>query len=218
MSRIVSIEGNIGSGKSTLITRLKQYVSDHPSIHTIQFIQEPVDEWNEMKDAEGKSIVENFYANQKEYAFSFQIMAYITRLRKIIQAVDDHPDCIYVCERSLETDRNVFAKMLYDNQKIRDIDWRIYNYWFDTFLDKIQTNTIIYVSTKPSICHMRVQERDRKGEESIPLEYLQACDDYHTRWLTHTTIPVKTMNGNIDINDQEQYQKLIQSVLDVITT
>ena len=85
MPYIISIEGNIGSGKSTFLTYLKKYINgvNMNGNSNIQFIQEPVDEWNEIKDSNGESILEKFYNNQKEYAFSFQIMAYITRLRKL---------------------------------------------------------------------------------------------------------------------------------------
>ena len=47
MPVIVSIEGNIGSGKSTFIRQLQTYTKTHthPQAYPITFIQEPVDEW-----------------------------------------------------------------------------------------------------------------------------------------------------------------------------
>ena len=74
---IISIEGNIGSGKSTLLERLKEVCQLDPSIC---FIQEPVDIWNTIKDSSGETILEKYYDDQHKYAFSFQMMAYITRL------------------------------------------------------------------------------------------------------------------------------------------
>ena len=61
MSFIVSIEGNIGSGKSTLLKELKK-CSDLNN--KFVFVQEPVDEWNNIKDSSGESIIQKFYANQ----------------------------------------------------------------------------------------------------------------------------------------------------------
>jgi deoxyadenosine/deoxycytidine kinase len=221
MPTIISIEGNIGSGKSTFIKYLKKYTNDiiHPSVYSITFIQEPVDEWKTIQDSNGESILEKFYANQKEYAFSFQIMAYITRLRKIVDAIELNPEGIFICERSLETDKYVFAQMLYNDHKIREIDWIIYNYWFDTFVDKIKTNKIIYIQTSPDKCYHRIKQRDRTGESNIPLEYLQNCHDYHERWLrdthsTHTTIT--TIDGNIDIHDTTTYEAVLQITLQEI--
>ena len=44
MSRIevTSIDGNIGSGKSTLMANLRDYYKDDPNVI---FLKEPVDEW-----------------------------------------------------------------------------------------------------------------------------------------------------------------------------
>jgi deoxyadenosine/deoxycytidine kinase len=216
MTRIISIEGNIGSGKSTLIRNLKNFVTDNPLYENVKFIQEPVDEWNLIKDENGTSIIVNFYSNQKEYAFSFQIMAYITRLRKLINNIELYPNCIHICERSLETDKYVFAKMLYDDKKIREIDWNIYNYWFNTFLEKVPTDLIIYVNTSTENCNTRILQRNRDGESSIPFEYLQSCHNYHNSWLSNTKIPVNTINGNIDITNSDKYNKFIKSVMEMI--
>ena len=48
-TRIFSIEGNIGSGKSTLLESLKNELII--SNQKIIFMKEPVDEWEEIKDA-----------------------------------------------------------------------------------------------------------------------------------------------------------------------
>ena len=220
---IISIEGNIGSGKSTFVKHLQKYTDTtvHLPHHAetynaITFIQEPVDEWNSIKDSNGESILEKFYKNQEEYSFSFQIMAYITRLRKIIDAIEQNPNGIFICERSLETDKYVFAQMLYDDHKIREIDWIIYNYWFDTFITKINTNKIVYIQTSPDNCYNRIKQRNRLGEDSIPLEYLQNCHKYHEQWLENTNTNVTTINGNIDIQDTYTYTSILQTTLQEI--
>jgi|TARA_B110000211_G_scaffold77917_1_gene91375 deoxynucleoside kinase len=218
MPFIVSIEGNIGSGKSTFIKYLNKYAKTNVDcIHRdIKYIQEPVDEWNNIKDSGGESILQKFYSNQEEYAFSFQIMAYITRLRKIIESIDQFPNAIHICERSLETDKHVFAQMLYDDKKIKEIDWVIYNYWFSTFLDKCKTNLIIYVNTTPENCHARVKLRDRLGESNIPLTYLQNCHTYHEKWIRHTKVNTLVLNGNTDVQDKQSYTIVLENTLNAI--
>ena len=47
------------------------------------FLQEPIDDWESIKDKDGTTMLEKFYGNQDRYAFSFQMMAYISRLAKI---------------------------------------------------------------------------------------------------------------------------------------
>ena len=63
MTYIFSIEGNIGSGKSTLVKELKKSV---PNIldKKVVYVQEPVNEWSKIKDKKGETILEKFYANQ----------------------------------------------------------------------------------------------------------------------------------------------------------
>ena len=75
MPIILSIEGNIGSGKSTLIKYLQNNYLDNPL--KIYFLPEPVAIWESITDNQGVNIIEKYYANQSKYAFSFQMMAYI---------------------------------------------------------------------------------------------------------------------------------------------
>ena len=49
---IYTIEGNIGSGKSTLVKSLKKYCKN------VYYLDEPVDEWIKIKDKENKNIIE----------------------------------------------------------------------------------------------------------------------------------------------------------------
>ena len=74
--------------------------------------------------------LEKFYADQNMYSFSFQMMAYVSRLKvlrdvlKANQKTDKKT--IIITERSLYTDKLVFAKMLYDSGKIEDVNYQIY--------------------------------------------------------------------------------------------
>jgi deoxyadenosine/deoxycytidine kinase len=130
---LISIEGNIGSGKSTLLKIIREKYKDNENII---FVDEPVSEWLNIKDSNQNNILELFYKDKKKYSFSFQILAYITRLRKILEAIENNKDKIIICERSIYSDKFVFAKMLYEQKFIDEIDWINYNYWFDTFKNK----------------------------------------------------------------------------------
>jgi len=178
----LSVEGNIGSGKSTLLEYLKENFKFDK--WKIIFLQEPVEEWKTITDNSGKNIIEKYYSNQERYAFSFQMMAYITRLSQITKTLKENPkNTIIITERCLFTDRNIFAKMLFDSGKIEEIEYSIYTKWFDHFLENAKINGFIYLKTNPYLCSERINKRSRKGEEQIPLEYLQSCNDYHERWL-----------------------------------
>ena len=71
---LVSIDGNIGSGTSTTWDMLKEAYKLRDDVH---FVEEPVDSWHHIKDADGVPILTNFYKDKRAYAFRFQMMAYI---------------------------------------------------------------------------------------------------------------------------------------------
>lgn len=188
MVKIFSIEGSIGSGKSTLIKELKKKLNTD-----WLFVLEPIAEWNSIKDNNGENILTKFYKDQQKYAFSFQMMAYISRLARLKQVIKEHPSAIIITERSIFADRHVFAKMLYDDNKIEEVDYIIYLKWFDEFIEEVKQDGIIYLQVTPETCYNRVQKRNRDGE-TISLEYLKSCHQYHENWLT-TEKNVLRLNG-----------------------
>ena len=59
MVKIFSIEGNIGSGKSTLVKLLREkYIN-------VIFLDEPVERWNCVTDSSGITILEKYYSDQQ---------------------------------------------------------------------------------------------------------------------------------------------------------
>ncbi len=202
-NRIISIEGNIGSGKSTLLAELKE---EYQQNKNIVFLREPVDEWESIRDAEGKTMIQKFYADQKTYSFSFQMMAYISRLALLKDAMKNHPNAIIITERSLYTDKYVFAKMLYDMKNIEDVNYQIYSKWFDTFAEECPLHHVIYVNTDPEVCHERIATRSRAGEDVIPLEYLKECNNYHNSMMNeiNSGCGISVINGNNDIYSNPQ--------------
>jgi deoxyadenosine/deoxycytidine kinase len=212
---MISIDGNIGSGKSTLMGNLKSYFSDNKNV---VFLKEPVDEWETITDENGTTILEKFYENPSKYGFSFQIMAYISRLDVIRREIKKNPDAIFISERSLFTDKLVFAKMLFDSGNIELVNYKIYLKWFDTFADDFPVSKVIYVNTDPEICHMRIEKRSRTGESNIPLEYLQNCHKYHNNMLDVNSEDCVcknqlVLNGNIDMyENKEQINEWIEQI------
>ena len=218
---IVSIEGNIGSGKSTLLANLRNNYKDDANI---VFLKEPVDEWEKITDENGVTILEKFYADQEKYSFSFQMMAYVSRLKvlrdelKNIKFSEDKKTII-ITERSLYTDKMVFAKMLYDSGKIEYINYQIYLSWFDTFSEEFPVHKIVYVKTCPEKCYSRVHKRSRDGEENIPLDYLINCSKYHNDMLDMSSSECVCKNqlvldGNIDIYENKKQLEIWSSDID----
>ena len=210
INKIVSIEGNIGSGKSTLLENLKKHFSEYSNV---VFVDEPVSEWETIKDPKnGENIIQLFYRDQEKYSFSFQMMAYISRLSLLKKAYEENENCIIITERSLLTDKHVFAQMLYDDGKIENINYQIYKKWFDTFSKDFPIDLFIYVDTMPKKCFKRVNKRSRKGENNIPLEYLNNCHNYH-EIMINKFCNVLHIDGNVDINEK---QNQMQEWIDII--
>lgn len=207
---ILSIDGNIGSGKSTLYADLQRYYSNNTDIC---FVPEPVDDWTNIVDANNTPILTNLYKDTRKYAFRFQMMAYISRLHLLRKRVKENKYKIIISERSVQTDRNVFAKMLYDDGMIEHDEYQIYNKWFDEFLDDMRLGGIIYVKAEPEVCANRVKIRAREGE-TIPIEYLQKCHNYHENWLENSMDKL-VIEANVDTSKSENAgirQQWIESV------
>jgi len=191
---VISIEGNIGSGKSTLVDELKKRFDDE----TIAFLSEPVDVWREIKDQDGVDLLTNFYKNQEKFSFHFQMAAYISRIAAITKLHENKKIKLIIVERSIWTDKNVFAKMLFDDGKISTLEYNIYLKWFDEFSKLINHSLNIYIKTKPEVAFERVTKRNRSGE-TIPFEYLKKCHNYHDDWLSSNS---QIIDGNIELPNE----------------
>lgn len=199
MPKIISIEGNIGVGKTTMINHLETFFSNDKSI---VFLREPVDIWDKIKDENGETILQNFYANPEKYGFAFQVMAFTTRLDMVMRCISNNPDCKYIiCERSLEADYHIFAKMLHDDGIIDTLSYQVYVGMYNHFTTGINiVDSIIYLDADANICHERMKKRARLGEESVSLDYLLKCEKYHRDWLltNNSSNRILHLNCNAD--------------------
>ena len=190
---IISLDGNIGAGKSTLLAEIRK------SIPELRVVDEPVGQWTALKNNTGKNLLELFYEDKKRWAYTFQNCAILTRLKNIKEAVEEldangkGPQVI-LTERSVLTDKYVFAQMLRDSGDIDDLEWELYDSWFSIFSKQHQVNGIIYLSTSSTTSKDRIHIRNRQGEDRIQLDYLDALDRQHKQWIESTDIPVLTLS------------------------
>jgi len=226
---IVSIDGNIGSGKSSIMRYLEKnfanFCASKGNNCKICFLKEPVNSWEAIGDANGKSIITHFYENNERYSFAFQVMAYTSRLSLLKEALKENYDVI-ISERSVYTDKFVFAKSLYEANKMSLIEYIIYLNMFKEFQTIFQDLKIVYIRTCPEICDLRVQQRGRLGE-TIPIEYLKDCHHYHDVWLNNPTAIeeglVLVINGNEETNtsqfiENSYYDEVTRKLYDFIFT
>ena len=197
LPRIISIEGNIGAGKSTLLAELQKHYADSTEI---VFLREPVDIWESVRDpVDGQNILQKFYGKPATYAFPFQVMAYITRLSLLEKTIKENPQCsVIICERSLCADRNIFAKMLFDDGLIDNVCYQIYMRIYDEFSCRFPVTGIVYVDAGSDTCFRRIAKRARDGEGGIALDYLEKCKKYHDEWLGDSKLHILHLRTDQD--------------------
>ena len=117
IKEIYLVEGNIGSGKTTLTEKLNEY-------QNVEIILEAVIEWENPK-IDGKSLFTNFYENMERNSFLFEIVCLYTTVRKYLEP---QKEIIRFCERSIWSIINIFIKSLIESNKLNPIE---IHYLFD---------------------------------------------------------------------------------------
>ena len=206
---IYFVEGNIGTGKSTFLSLIEK---THPEC---QVIYEPVDIWTSLKDESGCNILQHFYADQKRYAYSFQSLAFISRLEKLNEIT---PGKDVFIERSIWSDSNVFAKNCYMQGTLVDIEYKLYKRWFswaETLVNKqVPDFKHIYLRCSPETSFGRINVRCRKEETGIPIEYISQIHDRHEEWLHDNTDTITVDVSSDDyLKDEASFEKIFDRVM-----
>lgn len=220
--KIISIEGNIGGGKSTLVKNLKEYVTANANIYkdSILFLEEPLEIWQNTKNEKGKNILTLFYENPHKYAFQFQILVLASQKKMIKDAMEKHPNCkLIVMERSIQAGMNVFAKMSEANKTMDSMEYDIYRF-MSQMCEIPKLDAIVYLHTNYEVCHSRINTRSREGEEGISMEYLKQCETYYHHWLLFETSNDTSVTKHHILKDETPvftiYDNHIQIVLPII--
>jgi len=192
---LISLDGNIGGGKSTM---LQHMITNFPQWN---FIDEPVDSWMSLKNENGDNLLSLFYADKKRWSYTLQNCAFITRHKKVKDSItawrkrcETDPsqlaNNVFITERSVATDRYVFAEMLRDAGELNPLEWSLYLEWYNVFADLFPIDAIVEVTTAYDVCKDRIKIRGRQGEENIPTSYLEDLEKQHRKWLDNTSLPV----------------------------
>jgi deoxyadenosine/deoxycytidine kinase len=204
---LISIEGNIGAGKSTLLDYLRK---SHPEW---KFIREPVDTWSEIRNESGESLLQVFYKDRKRWSYTFQNCALLTRFQNIEATISDAKKDnstgrqVFLTERCLETDYQVFTKMLREEGSIDGLEFDLYKRWLSHLRSTATPlSGIVHVNTTPEICAERIKKRSREGEDEIGLEYLNNLESYQSKWLDSLPVP----SISTDLVDLERVERFIK--------
>ncbi|XP_045142733.1 deoxyguanosine kinase, mitochondrial isoform X1 [Echinops telfairi] len=216
--RRLSIEGNIAVGKSTFV---KLLVNTYPEWHVAT---EPVATWQDVQSAGPQkgsapqslgNLLDMMYRDPARWAYTFQTFSFMSRLKVQLESCSEKPDeaggLVQVFERSVYSDRYIFAKNLFENGSLSDIEWHIYQYWhtflMQEFASRLRLHGFIYLQATPQVCLKRLHQRARAEEKGIELAYLEQLHDQHEAWLVRKTTKVhsKALQSTpllvLDVND-----------------
>jgi deoxyadenosine/deoxycytidine kinase len=204
---LVSIEGNIGSGKSTLLKSIK---SRNPQW---TYIDEPLDTWSSVKNENGESLLEVFYRDRKRWSYTFQNCVLFTRHQYIESTVNNaitSDSRVFITERCLDTDCQVFTKMLHADGNISQMEMDLYLKLFKQLKSTATPlSAIVHVDTDPALCAERIKLRSRSGESGITLDYLESLDRFQNRWIASEEVP-KFVTDLKDISKVEDFIKSLE--------
>jgi len=192
----------------------------------VDFLEEPVKKWSSIKNEKNEGLLEVFYKDMKRWSYTFQNAAYITRMQDILRCILRSNKKYIFTDRSLQCDKNVFAKMLHDDKKIDILEWNTYNTWNNLFDDMFYGGkyNIIYLRCDPKIAYERMTTRGRDAEKEIPLAYFQSLHEYHDSWLINNKnkdkYNVLILNCDEDFEHNEKkfndmLNKTIKFILDI---
>lgn len=204
---VVSVEGNIGSGKSTML----QYYSE---LDDVQLHPEPVEKWQNLN---GHNLLEKLYSDPKRWSFQFQSYIQLTRL-EILKTPTDKT--VKIIERSIQNNRYCFLELAKRNESLTKEELAVLHSWFD-FLDEtmvLDLDLIVYLRTSPQVAYDRMRSRGRSEEAGAPLEYLQLLHDAYEDWLINQShgkirpqVLVLDANKSLDemANDYIRYEEVL---------
>ncbi len=215
------LEGNNGIGKSTLLKLIQK------NLPHVEAVQEPVDAWATEHNNED-SLLARFYSDSNRWAYTMETYTMIARVQEHLR-VQQMPGPFKVMERSLYSGHYCFARNGYEQGFMTDAEWDIYNKWFDFLVPKkcVAPKGFIYVKSNPETCFERSVQRNRKGEETVPLKYFEQMHDQHERYLLNKEnvldslkdVPVLILDGNPEFEkdqdaQQEHFNKIQEFLLE----
>jgi deoxyadenosine/deoxycytidine kinase len=177
MKKFVAVAGNIGVGKSTLVSMLCDRLDWQP-------FYEPVSENPYLAD---------FYANMSAWAFHSQVF-FLTRRLRIHYELSQHPGSV-VQDRSLYEDAEIFAQNLYLQGFMQERDYLSYRELYETAVQLLPPpDLMIYVRGSVPTLMDRISKRGRDYERTITSEYLQSLNDLYETWISNFVLcPVLTI-------------------------
>lgn len=162
----VAIAGNIGSGKTTLTTKLSKYFGWTPHY----------------EDVENNPYLYDFYQDMPRWSFNLQVYFLNSRFKQIIDFKKGKETVIQ--DRTIYEDAKIFAPNLHAMGLMSTRDYENYLGIFQTLNSLIEPpDLMIYLrATIPALVN-QIQKRGREYEENLRLDYLRRLNEYYEGWI-----------------------------------
>lgn len=194
MKKFVAVAGNIGVGKSTLVTLLSRKLGWQPFF-------EPV--------AENPYLVD-FYQDMSRWAYHSQIFFLTQRLRAHHQLLGHSTSVIQ--DRTVYEDAEVFAKNLFLQGFINQRDHHAYCELYCVLKEFLPPpDLVVYLKANVPILLQRIANRGRTYERFITEHYLTQLNQLYQEWITDFNLcPVLTVPaGDLDYTSETYHLELI---------
>ena len=189
--KIYALEGNIGSGKTTIMKIISNHFKD------VEFIEEPVKQWQNLG---GMNLLDSFYSDPKRWGFSFEFFSMLTKIEALLKAAEsDKP--IIIIERSIFSNK-VFIELSKELGKLDTMEHCMLMNTYDFYMAHVypQISGIIYLDTPVDECIRRITKRNRGEECTIEKSYLESIKNKMDRMCDSSTMIVIRIDGMYDCN------------------
>jgi len=230
----ISVDGNISSGKSTLVSKLVEFFPKSNAAGSgdyafdLEVVPEPLEKWCNLN---GHNLLDMFYKDPVKTNFLFQHYVQLTRLEDTVKgssstnsnmnmSQDSGVDSgeitkVRVMERSLQNNRYCFLELARRKDKMHPAEFTVLAEWYN-WLEKnldLSLDVIVYLRTKPETAYSRMKARARSEESSCPIEYLTDLHESYEDWLIRKTVPGNdsVIKQDVLVVDAEQSKEDVAS-------
>ncbi|KAL0979360.1 hypothetical protein UPYG_G00184100 [Umbra pygmaea] len=218
----VSIEGNIAVGKSTFARLLQSAGEDW------EVVPEPIGKWQSIDSGcsqTASNLLDMMYQDPQRWSYTFQTNSCMSRMRTQLQPpperlLNAEGVAVQVFERSVYSDRYIFALNMFQLGCINSTEWAIYQDWHsflvEQFGHQVELEGIIYLRAPPQKCMERLGRRGRMEEKQVQLDYLEKLHGQHEEWLIEkstrlhfehlTRVPILVLDAGMEFEKYLEVQ------------
>jgi len=232
--KIISVDGSVGVGKSTLLQLCQEFVDDEGLESKICIIPEPVEIWERFLDSapQGRrqfSALQLFYQHPDELSYPFQIFVLITLQHHLDQKTFEHeqrygePPALVICERCQNwAARETFIANFQQSGRWSQNQCDFYETTWSYVVRSAGYEPPLhwYITCSPETSLHRVQHRARPGEQRVSLDFLLRLHNHFQRWHRLQDGQDVVLSTEMDItseNHQHWYRAWVtKHILDVL--